>query len=219
MQSCERSWLSSCLLTLLFLIIPRPWPCATAGREHSLFPQEASRNGLHHLWQRGLTCRTHDALHACKDRVSLQLEPAAFSGARIISLQCIYHFLQTYIYGLWILKKNKTANKKIISIYVVCAQTGDSHPVCHCWNLLLFYSMINIFVWVDPHDIFTVSRHVCPIRAFGREMLKRGIGVVVVGFPATPIIESRARFCISAAHTKDMLDRVTNCFNTLKWLL
>uniref|UniRef100_A0A8C2AJ45 serine C-palmitoyltransferase n=1 Tax=Cyprinus carpio TaxID=7962 RepID=A0A8C2AJ45_CYPCA len=45
------------------------------------------------------------------------------------------------------------------------------------------------------------------IGAFGREMLKRNIGVVVVGFPATPIIESRARFCISAAHTKEMLDR------------
>ncbi|CAH6847543.1 Sptlc2 [Phodopus roborovskii] len=42
--------------------------------------------------------------------------------------------------------------------------------------------------------------------AFGREMLKRNIGVVVVGFPATPIIESRARFCLSAAHTKEILD-------------
>ncbi|XP_063804278.1 serine palmitoyltransferase 2 [Pseudophryne corroboree] len=45
------------------------------------------------------------------------------------------------------------------------------------------------------------------IGAFGREMLKRNIGVVVVGFPATPIIESRARFCVSAAHTKEMLDQ------------
>ncbi|XP_068110571.1 serine palmitoyltransferase 2 [Hyperolius riggenbachi] len=44
------------------------------------------------------------------------------------------------------------------------------------------------------------------IGAFGREMLKRNIGVVVVGFPATPIIESRARFCVSAAHTREMLD-------------
>ncbi|XP_030069829.1 serine palmitoyltransferase 2 [Microcaecilia unicolor] len=44
------------------------------------------------------------------------------------------------------------------------------------------------------------------IGAFGREMLKRSIGVVVVGFPATPIIESRARFCVSAAHTREMLD-------------
>lgn len=46
-------------------------------------------------------------------------------------------------------------------------------------------------------------------RAFGREMLKRNIGTVVVGFPATPIIESRARFCVSAAHTKEMLDTVS----------
>uniref|UniRef100_A0A8K9UG87 serine C-palmitoyltransferase n=1 Tax=Oncorhynchus mykiss TaxID=8022 RepID=A0A8K9UG87_ONCMY len=44
------------------------------------------------------------------------------------------------------------------------------------------------------------------IGAFGREMLKRNIGTVVVGFPATPIIESRARFCVSAAHTRDILD-------------
>ncbi|XP_072129392.1 serine palmitoyltransferase 2 [Mobula birostris] len=44
------------------------------------------------------------------------------------------------------------------------------------------------------------------IGAFGREMLKRNVGVVVVGFPATPIIESRARFCVSAAHTREMLD-------------
>lgn len=47
--------------------------------------------------------------------------------------------------------------------------------------------------------------------AFGREMLKRNIGTVVVGFPATPIIESRARFCVSAAHTREMLDIVSLC--------
>lgn len=46
-------------------------------------------------------------------------------------------------------------------------------------------------------------------RAFGREMLKRNIGTVVVGFPATPIIESRARFCVSAAHSREMLDTVS----------
>ncbi|KAI6189860.1 Aminotran-1-2 domain-containing protein [Aphelenchoides bicaudatus] len=41
---------------------------------------------------------------------------------------------------------------------------------------------------------------------WGREMLKRGIGVVVVSFPATEMTESRCRFCISAAHTKEQLD-------------
>lgn len=43
--------------------------------------------------------------------------------------------------------------------------------------------------------------------AFSREMLKRGIAIVVVGYPATPIISSRARFCISAAHTREDLDK------------
>uniref|UniRef100_A0A674P012 serine C-palmitoyltransferase n=1 Tax=Takifugu rubripes TaxID=31033 RepID=A0A674P012_TAKRU len=44
--------------------------------------------------------------------------------------------------------------------------------------------------------------------AFAREMLERKIGVVVVGFPATPITEARARFCLSAGHTRAMLDQV-----------
>nr|UWK20362.1 sphinganine palmytoil transferase subunit 2 [Trichoderma rhododendri] len=44
--------------------------------------------------------------------------------------------------------------------------------------------------------------------AFSHEMLKRKISVVVVGYPATPLISSRARFCISAAHNKEDLDRM-----------
>ncbi|XP_041645653.1 serine palmitoyltransferase 3 isoform X1 [Cheilinus undulatus] len=49
--------------------------------------------------------------------------------------------------------------------------------------------------------------------AFSREMLARNIGVVVVGFPATPITEARARFCLSAAHTRAMLDQVLHHLN------
>jgi serine palmitoyltransferase len=44
--------------------------------------------------------------------------------------------------------------------------------------------------------------------AFSHEMLARKISVVVVGYPATPLISSRARFCVSAAHNKDDLDRM-----------
>ncbi|KAF2398758.1 PLP-dependent transferase [Trichodelitschia bisporula] len=44
--------------------------------------------------------------------------------------------------------------------------------------------------------------------AFSHEMLKRNISVVVVGYPATPLISSRARFCVSAAHNKEDLDRM-----------
>ena len=32
--------------------------------------------------------------------------------------------------------------------------------------------------------------------------------MVIVGFPATPIIEARARICLSASHTIEMLDEV-----------
>jgi len=45
------------------------------------------------------------------------------------------------------------------------------------------------------------------IAAFSRECMKRGLAVVVVGFPAVPILLSRARFCISAGHTREELDR------------
>ncbi|XP_065919426.1 serine palmitoyltransferase 2-like isoform X2 [Dysidea avara] len=42
--------------------------------------------------------------------------------------------------------------------------------------------------------------------AFSRECLRRNLGVVVVGYPATPINEGRSRICVSAAHTREMLD-------------
>lgn len=44
------------------------------------------------------------------------------------------------------------------------------------------------------------------IPAFSRFCLERDLAVVVVGFPAVPLLLSRARFCISAAHTREDLD-------------
>ncbi|ORX72505.1 PLP-dependent transferase [Linderina pennispora] len=44
------------------------------------------------------------------------------------------------------------------------------------------------------------------IPAFSRECLERNIAVVVVSYPATPIITGRVRFCISASHTREDLD-------------
>lgn len=45
------------------------------------------------------------------------------------------------------------------------------------------------------------------IAAFSRECLKRGVAVVVVGFPATPLVLSRVRFCVSAGHERQDLDK------------
>jgi serine palmitoyltransferase len=44
------------------------------------------------------------------------------------------------------------------------------------------------------------------IGAFVVECLKYNIATVGVGFPATKMTEERARFCMSAGHTKEMID-------------
>lgn len=38
-----------------------------------------------------------------------------------------------------------------------------------------------------------------------RELLRRGVAVVIAGYPATPLLLARIRFCISAAHKKEDL--------------
>jgi len=52
--------------------------------------------------------------------------------------------------------------------------------------------------------------HLGKICVFYRMMRARKtpIVVVVVSYPATPLITSRARFCVSASHTKDDIDTV-----------
>ncbi|KAI6199717.1 Aminotransferase domain containing protein [Aphelenchoides besseyi] len=48
---------------------------------------------------------------------------------------------------------------------------------------------------------------------FGREALKHGVAVVSVGFPATPMNKARGRFCVSASHTKDQLEKALEVAN------
>lgn len=45
-------------------------------------------------------------------------------------------------------------------------------------------------------------------RATVRAYNKYNIATVGVGFPATPLIQSRIRFCMSAALSKEQLDEV-----------
>ena len=54
-----------------------------------------------------------------------------------------------------------------------------------------------------------ISRH------FIRETLNRNLAVVGVCFPATPMTKCRARFCLSAAHTKSQLDWVSECIDVI----
>ncbi|XP_071498905.1 serine palmitoyltransferase 2-like [Diadema antillarum] len=57
------------------------------------------------------------------------------------------------------------------------------------------------------------------IGCFARECRKRGLAVVVVGFPATPIIEGRARICLSAAHSMEMLEEALRILDEVGDLL
>lgn len=57
---------------------------------------------------------------------------------------------------------------------------------------------------VIPMLVYVFSKIVAVIRT----LTKRGIAVVGAGFPATPIMEGRIRFCLSAAHSKEQLDYV-----------
>lgn len=43
-------------------------------------------------------------------------------------------------------------------------------------------------------------------RCVVRELSASGVAVVGVGFPATPLLMGRIRFCLSAAHSRQELD-------------
>lgn len=61
--------------------------------------------------------------------------------------------------------------------------------------------------------------HPGKLPAFSREMLKRGISVVMAGYPATPLLTARVRFCVSAAHNKEDMDRVLTACDEIGELL
>jgi serine palmitoyltransferase len=70
-------------------------------------------------------------------------------------------------------------------------------------------------IFIGFYFIFKLNQ----VAAFSRECLKRGLAVVVVGFPATTVILSRARFCISAGHTKEDLDFAVKVLDEVSSLL
>lgn len=53
------------------------------------------------------------------------------------------------------------------------------------------------------------------VQGFVLQCLRQGVATVGVGFPATNMTEERVRFCISAGHTKNMLDRALKVISTV----
>jgi serine palmitoyltransferase len=71
----------------------------------------------------------------------------------------------------------------------------------------------------DSPVIPMILYHPGKLPAFSREMLKRNISVVIAGYPATPLLTARVRFCVSAAHNKEDLDRVLRACDEIGDLL
>ncbi|CAH2075837.1 unnamed protein product, partial [Iphiclides podalirius] len=56
---------------------------------------------------------------------------------------------------------------------------------------------------VVPMLVYTFSKMAATVE----RLTARGIATVGVGFPATPLYKARIRFCLSAAHSREQLDR------------
>ena len=122
------------------------------------------------------------------------------------------------------------------SLWVKMERTKDVSVWISCWGILAI-SAVNFDNLVSSSTAMVIpqlfqscsrcQRNACKLKqicntyfsiilllllfcsATSRELLKRGIASVVVGYPVVPLTEGRARFCISASHTKEMLDKVT----------
>ncbi|PVV01624.1 hypothetical protein BB560_003949 [Smittium megazygosporum] len=53
------------------------------------------------------------------------------------------------------------------------------------------------------------------IQAFSHECRRRKIAVVVVSYPATPIISGRVRFCLSASHSRKDIEYALECIDEI----
>lgn len=78
-------------------------------------------------------------------------------------------------------------------------------------NSLYFYhslKKLGFIVWGHPGSpiIPLLVFYPAKLASFSHEALRRGLAVVVVGYPATSLVSPRVRFCISASHTREQLD-------------
>jgi len=63
-----------------------------------------------------------------------------------------------------------------------------------------------VFGDLDSPIIPMMLYNPCLLPFLSRYLLERGVAVVIVGFPVTPMLLNRVRFCISASHTLEDLD-------------
>lgn len=88
----------------------------------------------------------------------------------------------------------------------VCVQVRTLHDNANYFRRKLLDRGLHVLGDWDSPVMPIMIYHPAKLPIVSRLCLERGVAVVVVGFPATPIVLTRARVCISAAHTTEDLD-------------
>ncbi|KAK9764890.1 serine palmitoyltransferase component [Basidiobolus ranarum] len=103
----------------------------------------------------------------------------------------------------------------ISSVKIILGEEGTNDGIRRietlAFNARYFSSRLRemgfiIYGDIDSPIIPLVLFNPANIPSFSRECLSRGIAVNVVAYPNVPLVSGRAKFCISAAHTKEDLD-------------
>ncbi|ESL06078.1 serine palmitoyltransferase [Trypanosoma rangeli SC58] len=61
--------------------------------------------------------------------------------------------------------------------------------------------------------------HIGKLALMARECMRRGLAIVIVGYPATPLLGARVRFCVSASHTREDLQLTLDVMSELTKLV
>ena len=80
----------------------------------------------------------------------------------------------------------------------------------------LLWASVNDGPFVGFDEVVPVMLFVqAKITGFVHGLFKKNIATIGVGYPATDVAEERTRFCVSASHTKEMLDKVIDSIQEL----
>lgn len=148
------------------------------------------------------------------------------AGGYIASSRAIVDFLRhrshASVYGAPM--PPPVARQVIASMQIVmgrrCGAEGDKRLRQLAWNCRYFRRRLAEMKFIvyghrDSPVVPVILFLPANFKFLTKEALDCGIGVVVVGFPAAPLLLNRARFCLSAGHTKAMLDKVLSFLDNL----
>lgn len=89
------------------------------------------------------------------------------------------------------------------------------HQNSNYFRTRLIEEGFHIFGDKDSPVVLMMLYYPAMMSELSRRLLERGIAIVVVGFPVTPLLLSRVRFCISSSHTIEALEEAVQIISDL----